>query len=143
METLLAQVGLSQTIITMFSTVVSGIFNLSWKSGIQILLFLAGLQSVPNHLYEAAEVEGASKWETFWRVTFPMLTPILLLNIIYTVIDGFTDYSNTIIKLIVAQTQKLNLSYSAALGTSYFITVFLIVGIIYVIINRRTFYMEK
>ena len=143
MEDILVQIGLSEEITTMFSTLVSEIFNLSWKSGIQILLFLAGLQNVPNHLYEAADVEGASGWEKFWRITFPMVTPILLLNTIYTVIDGFTDYSNTIIRQIVAQTQSLHLSYAAALGTSYFLVVFLIIIVIYLIINRRAFYMQK
>ena len=143
MEEILVQIGLSEELTTMFSTLVNEIFNLSWKSGIQILLFLAGLQNVPNHLYEAADVEGASGWEKFWRITFPMITPILLLNTIYTVIDGFTDYSNTIIRQIVSQTQSLHLSYAAALGTSYFLVVFLIIIVIYLIINRRAFYMQK
>jgi len=142
-EDILLQMGLSQKITTLFSTMVSEVFNLSWKSGIQILLFLAGLQNVPNQLYEAADVEGASGWEKFWRITFPMLTPILLLNTIYTVIDGFTSYSNTVIKQIVEQTQSLRLSYAAALGTTYFAVVFLIIMVIYLIINRRSFYMEK
>ncbi|MHB8962400.1 MAG: carbohydrate ABC transporter permease, partial [Saccharofermentanales bacterium] len=143
MQTLLLDMGLPLTVATAFTTVINGIFNLSWKSGMQILLFLAGLQNVPAYLYEAAEVEGASKWESFWRVTFPMITPVLMLNAIYTVIEGFTDYSNTIVKLIVSQTQKLYLSYAAALGTTYFLIVFLMVGLIYLVINRRTFYMEK
>ncbi len=142
-EDLLIQIGLSRELTQTFSTMVSEIFNLSWKSGIQILLFLAGLQNVPHHLYEAADVEGASGWEKFWLITFPMITPILLLNTIYTVIEGFTDYSNDIVQMIVAQTQDLNLSYAAALGTSYFTVVFLIIIVIYFIINRRSFYMQK
>jgi ABC-type sugar transport system permease subunit len=94
-------------------------------------------------LYEAAQVEGASRWESFWRITFPMIAPILLLNVIYTIIDGFTDFSNTIIKMIVKLTQDLNLSYASALGTSYFLVVFVMIMVIYLIINRRTFYIEK
>jgi ABC-type sugar transport system permease subunit len=143
MQALLLQMGLPEVITTAFNTVISSIFNLSWKSGIQILLFLAGLQTIPAHLYEAARVEGASRWEEFWRITFPMLTPILLLNTIYTVIDGFTDYANPVTRLIVSHTQKLYLSYGAALGVTYFLSVFLIVLVIYLILNRRTFYLEK
>jgi len=143
METILMQMGLPEIVTTTFTAVVSGIFNLSWKSGIQILLFLAGLQTIPAHLYEAANVEGASSWEKFWRITFPMLTPIILLNTVYTVIDGFTDYQNVITRMIVDHTQNLKLSYGAALGTTYFLTVFIIVLVIYLIINRRTFYLEK
>jgi len=142
-EEILVQIGLSQELTNLFSTMVSQIFNLSWKSGIQILLFLAGLQNVPNHLYEAADVEGASGWEKFWRITFPMITPILLLNTVYTVIDGFTDYSNSTIQQIVEHTQSLRLSYAASLGTSYFLIVFLIIIVIYLILNRRSFYMQK
>jgi len=143
MQGLLLEMGLPATVTTAFTAVISGIFNLSWKSGIQILLFLAGLQTIPNQLYEAAQVEGASGWEMFWRITFPMLSPILLLNTIYTFIDGFTDYSNAVTKMIVVQTQKLNLSYGAALGTTYFIVVFVFIMIIYLIINKNTFYVEK
>jgi ABC-type sugar transport system permease subunit len=142
-EELLLQIGLSQELTSTFSSMVSEIFNLSWKAGIQILLFMAALQNVPSHLYEAADVEGASGWEKFWLITFPMITPILLLNTIYTVIEGFTDYSNKIIQMIVSQTQNLNLSYAAALGTSYFSVVFIIIMVIYLIINRRSFYMQK
>ncbi len=143
MEGILIQMGLPEALTATFTTVISGIFNLSWKSGVQILLFLAGLQTIPAHLYEAADVEGASAWEKFWRITLPMLTPVLLLNTIYTVIDGFTDYHNTITRLIIRHTQRLNLSYGAALGMSYFTVVFIIVLIIYWSINRYTFYLEK
>jgi len=139
----LLQMGLSAEIISTFNSIINGIFDLSWQSGIQILLFLAALQSVPGHLYEAAQVEGASGWESFWRITFPMITPVLLLNVVYTVIDGFTSFSNTIIKLIVSQTQKLSLSYAAALGVSYFLVVFVIILIVYAIMSRFTFYQEK
>lgn len=143
MESVLIGLGLPEQITTLFTTVISGIFNLSWQSGIQILLFLAGLQGIPGHLYEAADVEGASKWESFWRITFPMITPILLLNTVYTIIDGFTSFQNKIIKLIVDYTDNLHLSYGAALGTSYFLAVFVIIVVLYLIINRKTFYMER
>lgn len=143
MSNLFSEIGLPHGIAEAFTKIISGVFNLSWKSGIQILMFLAGLQNVPRHLYEAAEVEGASKWESFWWVTFPMITPVLLLNAVYTVIDGFTDYTNLTVRHIVSYTKNLKLSYAAALGTTYFLIVFVMVVLIYLIINRRTFYMEK
>lgn len=139
----LLEMGLSAELIGAFNGIIDGIFNLSWQSGIQILLFLAALQGVPGHLYEAAQVEGASRWESFWRITLPMITPVLLLNVVYTVIDGFTSFGNTIIKLIVSQTQKLHLSYAAALGTSYFLVVFAIILIVYAVMSRFTFYQER
>ncbi len=139
----LLDMGLSAELISMFNGIIDSIFDLSWQSGIQILLFLAALQGVPGHLYEAAQVEGASRWESFWRITLPMITPVLLLNVVYTVIDGFTSFGNTIIKLIVSQTQKLHLSYAAALGTSYFLVVFVIILLVYAVMSRFTFYQER
>ena len=142
-QDLLLSLGLPAGIAEMFGEVMNSIFNLSWKSGIQILLFMAGLQNVPQHLYEAARVEGASGWEMFWRITFPMLTPVLLLNTVYTLIDGFTDYTNATVKIIVDYTKNLHLSHAAALGTVYFLIVFVIVMLVYAVMNRKTFYMEK
>ena len=139
----LLDMGLSAELISTFNGIIDSIFDLSWQSGIQILLFLAALQGVPGHLYEAAQVEGASRWESFWRITLPMITPVLLLNVVYTVIDGFTSFGNTIIKLIVSQTQKLHLSYAAALGASYFLVVFIIILIVYAVMSRFTFYQER
>ena len=57
------------------------------SSGIQILVFLAGLQSIPVSVYEAAEVEGASGWESFWLITLPMISPLILTTFVYTVGD--------------------------------------------------------
>ena len=143
MQDILLGMGLPYKVIEFFLGIINDIFNLSWRSGIQILLFLAGLQGVPSHLYEAAEVEGATKWESFWRITFPMITPILLLNVVYTLIEGFTDFNNTIISSIVSYTRNLNLSYGAALGVCYFFIIAVIIAIVYLAINRKTFYVEK
>lgn len=143
MEDILVGMGLPYKVSEFFLSIINDIFNLSWRSGIQILLFLSGLQGVPPHLYEAAEVEGASKWESFWRITFPMITPILLLNVIYTLIEGFTDFNNTIISSIVSYTRNLNLSYGAALGVCYFLIIFVLIMLVYLILNRKTFYIEK
>ncbi|MGB4670644.1 MAG: sugar ABC transporter permease [Bacillota bacterium] len=69
-------------------------------SGIQILVFLAGLQSVPESLYEASAIEGATGWETFWKVTFPIISPLIPTMIVYTVIDSFTAPNNRMMELI-------------------------------------------
>lgn len=69
-------------------------------SGIQILIFLAALQSIPASLYEAADMEGATGWENFWKITFPLISPMLLVNVVYTVIDMFTSPTNELLLLI-------------------------------------------
>lgn len=70
------------------------------SSGVQILIFLAGLQSIPASMFEASRIEGATAWEAFWKITFPMISPIILVNIVYTVVDTFTNSGNKMMKLI-------------------------------------------
>ena len=75
---------------------VNQIFDLFWKCGVQIVLFISGLQSIPEQLYEVCRVEGANKWEEFWYVTFPMLSGTTLLVIVFTAIETFVDKTNPI-----------------------------------------------
>lgn len=117
------------------------VFNLIWNSGVQILLFLAGLQTVPPSLYEVARIEGATAWETFWKVTFPLISPMILMNIVYTVVDYFTTSMNPVIKMISQQSSNMKFEYAAGLSWMYLIVVLVLLGIIYWIINRRITYV--
>ena len=91
-------------------------------------------------LYEAADVEGASSWEKFWKITFPLLMPILMINLIYTIIDSFTDYNNSVMAQILNLGRQLQFAYSSALSVIYFIIVSVVVVIVYFIINKRITY---
>jgi len=139
-EQMLIQAGLREDLVLFFTSLTNQIFELSWKSGIQILVFLAGLQTIPGSLYEASAMEGATPWETFWKVTFPMISPMIILNLVYSIIDNFSDYTNQVLRLINQHSQNLNMAYSATLAWIYFIVVFVIVGIVYAIVNRHVFY---
>ena len=75
---------------------VNQIFDLFWKCGVQIVLFISGLQSIPEQLYEVCRVEGANKWEEFWYVTFPMLSGTTLLVFVFTAIETFVDEGNLV-----------------------------------------------
>jgi ABC-type sugar transport system permease subunit len=113
-----------------------------WRSGVQILIFVAGLKSIDPALYEAAKVDGASVWGQFWKVTLPMLSPVMLVNIVYTIIDSFTDFFNRVlwyIRLVTFRTD-LRLGYPSALGFIYFILVFILVILVFVAVSRFTFY---
>ncbi len=122
---------------------VDGISSIINASGIQILIFLAGLQSISPSLYEASEVEGATAWENFWLITLPMVSPLILTNIIYTIIDFFTSTSNTLIQLIRNTTfQGAGFGVSAAMSWIYFGAICLILGIVYLIFNRLVFYHD-
>ncbi len=143
LEQILLEVGVGEELVSTLTGIVSNIFNLTWKSGLQILLFISGLNAIPSHLYEAAHVEGATSWEAFWKITLPMVSPIIMVNLIYTVIDSFTDYSNTVMTYILDFGKRLEFSYSATLSWIYFVIVALIVGIVYAVINRRVAYVEE
>jgi len=113
-----------------------------WSSGIQILLFLAGLQGISGSLYEAARCDGATDWELFWKITLPMLSPIVLVNIIYSIVDSFTDKFNPMLDLIknYAFTGQFRLGYAAAAGWVYFLVIFLIIGVVVLSSTRWVFY---
>lgn len=113
-----------------------------WRSGIQILLFLAGFQGISPSLYEASRIDGATDWEIFWKITLPMLSPIILVNTIYTIVDGFTDIFNPMVDFIrtVAFSGSFRLGYAAALGWIYFLLVFLLIMLVFISSRKWVFY---
>jgi ABC-type sugar transport system permease subunit len=113
-----------------------------WKTGVQMLIFLAGLNSVSPVLYEAARVDGATDWDRFWKVTLPLLSPVILVNLVYTIVDSFTDPFNQVLTYVqqTAFAGGFRLGYAAALGWIYFVIVFLILAIVVKITNRYVFY---
>ena len=120
------------TIIETVETIMGVLVTVLWGSGVQILLFLSGLQSISSSLYEAARIDGATEWEIFWKVTVPMISPMLLLNVVYTVVNSFTDMKNPLLLYINKfGFDNAEFSYSAALGWIYFIFVGLLVAIIF------------
>ncbi len=135
--------GLSGKPVEWIVQALNSIFDLTWKCGVQILLFLAGLQSIPDSFYEAADVEGATAWSRFWKITFPMLTPILLTGTVYTIIDSFTFYGNNImLNAIGPAFGNFNYSYASAMSIVYSLMILLFIGLIFMILRRRIVYTE-
>lgn len=143
LQDILAQAGINEAVVNYFTSLVNSIFDISWKSGIQILLFLAGLQTVPSSYYEVSSLEGASKWEEFWKITFPLLSPITLVCVIYTIIDSFTYYDNPIMQLIKKSMDALKYGYSAAESWLYFIVIFIILILVSKVIFKNVVYSEE
>ena len=83
------EANLPLSVATFLGNMTSQIYDVISYSGVQILIFLAGIQSVPKHLYEAAKIEGATQYEIFWKITFPMVSPLMLTAGVYTVVDSF------------------------------------------------------
>lgn len=107
-----------------------------WASGVQIILFISGLCGISPSLYEAAKVEGANEWDIFWKITVPMISPILQLNIIYTLIDSFAYRNNELVNYILDKAKDLEYSYSATMSWVYFLSVFVVIVGVFFAIHR-------
>ncbi|ACM59331.1 ABC-type sugar transport system permease subunit [Caldicellulosiruptor bescii] len=121
--------------------IVNKIFDLTWRSGVQILLILAALHNIPKSFYEVAIIEGATEWEKFWKITFPMISPTILVAVIYSIIDYFTDYGNQVMRMVVNQANNGKFEYSTTLAITYFLVVMIIILIVNRIIGKRVVYL--
>lgn len=130
---LLINTGLGDKFVNAITTVTDSLFTLTWKTGIQMIIFLAGLQSVPTSLYEAASVEGASGWESFWKITLPMLTPILQLTIVYSIVDNFTDTKNKVMTQVMSNARLVRYGWTAAMSWIYFLIIAVVLAIVFII----------
>ena len=105
-----------------------------WRSSVQILIFLAGLQSISSTIYEAAKIDGASPWETFWKITIPSLSPIIVLNLVYSIIDSFTEPTNRIIEMIKTSIfSQYDYGFASATSWLYFIIVLFVILLIFAV----------
>lgn len=137
----LMELGLSKSAIGYFTGPIDQIYSIITNSGIQIFIFLAGLNSISPALYEAGKIEGATGWEAFWKITFPMMTPMILVNVIYSIVDGFTASTNSVMKYINEIAFKdFNFGLSSAMSWIYFLILGVIMGIVAWLIARKTFY---
>lgn len=132
--------GLSENMNTLITTVADNVFGIVWSSGIQILLFLAALQNIPPSAKEAAQMEGATAWEYFWKITFPYVSPFILANLIFTVIDSFTSPTNEVMKRILAMRDDWKFGEYSAMAWIYFGIVLVAIGIITAIVNKFIYY---
>lgn len=133
---LLIQMGLSEDIVSYFSYISSNLYDLMWRTGIQMIIFLAALQSISPALYEASAIEGASAWENFWMITIPMIAPMILVNIVYTIIDTFTDSANAVMDQITTVFRDQQYSRAAAMSWVYFLIIGVILGVVLFISAR-------
>lgn len=140
---LVSKLGFPTEISGAIVSVINNMYNIVNSCGVQILVFLSALQSINPSVFEAARVEGATKWEEFWKITFPMLTPSLLVAIVYTIIDTFTNPVYGVMDYIETQAfSSGKLGYASALSWIYFLIVILVLGIAAGFISRRVTYLE-
>lgn len=132
--------GISDKMTGMISAVADNVFGIVWSSGIQILLFLGALQNIPPSAKEAAQLEGATAWEYFWKITFPYVSPFILANFIFTVIDSFTSPTNKVMGRILAMGSDWKFGEAAAMAWIYFGTILAAIGIITFAASRSIYY---
>ena len=139
-EKLFADMEFGGDLVTYVVDLVNDIYNIVNYSGVQMLIFLAGLQSISPSIYEACRIDGATGWETFWKVTFPMISPMILVNAVYTMIDAFTRTTNPAMTFIESAGAKEQI---AAMGWIYFVVVILLITVITGVISSFIFYQRK
>ena len=140
-QNLLIEAGLNTGVVEFLNQSVNQIFAIISYSGVQILIFLAGLQSIPKHLYEAAKIEGATAYESFWKITIPMISPHILTVGIYTIIDSFVRAPIT--NLILNLVDNLQYGYSASMAWIYFGVVMVLIALFVGVMNRMVFYYDS
>lgn len=129
--------GISGKVFKTLFEIIDSIYDVAMASGIQIIIFLSGLQNISPSMYEAADMEGCTSWERLWKITVPMVSPLLLVCWVYTIIDFFTKSDNVIMKKINdVMIGQLNYGFSSALAWIYFIVVMAMIGLTSLIISK-------
>ncbi len=122
---------------------VDGLYSVITSSGVQMLVFLSGLQSISTSMYEAATVEGATAWETFWKISFPMISPLILVNLIYTVIDMFLKAENPAVAMINKELSNASeYALASAFSWIYMLVVLVFVGIVVLLVRKLIIYQD-
>ncbi|HPX71574.1 MAG TPA: sugar ABC transporter permease [Acholeplasmataceae bacterium] len=134
-------IGIADSLLTVVLGAVQRIFMIVNLSGIQILIFVAAIQAIPSQLYEVAEIEGATKYEMFWKITIPMIMPMVLTAAIYTIVDSFSR--TPILRFLRAAVAVSDYGLGAAISISYFIINLALVGLIFLLFKGRVFYYDK
>ncbi len=133
-------IGIGTSLMAIVLNAVERIFMIVNLSGIQILIFIAAIQSIPNQLYEAAKMEGATKYEMFWKITIAMITPLILTAAVFTVVDSFTR-APIYRFLDYAMTQN-RYGLAATISVSYFAINVAIIGLVFLTMKGRVFYYD-
>ena len=124
-------------------TLIDNIYDIALASGIQIIVMLSGLQTIPKSMYEAASIEGCTAWESLWKVTFPMVSSIFLVNWVYTIVDFSMRTDNDVMsKVSDIMVQNLNYGLASAMAWSYFVITIAFLALSSFIISRRVYYYE-
>jgi ABC-type sugar transport system permease subunit len=143
LEDILVAEGAASDFMGYIFRIINQIYDIAMASGIQIIIFLSALQTIPASMFEAAKIEGATSWECFWKITFPMVSSLILVNIVYSVVDYFLRTDNRVMeKINLASLRMLQFGFGTAMAWVYFLAVIAIIGIAMGLISRKVYYYE-
>jgi len=143
LEDILVAEGAASDFMGYIFRIINQIYDIAMASGIQIIIFLSALQTIPPSMFEAAKIEGATSWECFWKITFPMVSPLILVNIVYSVIDYFLRTDNRVmLKINISLIRLMQFGFATAMAWVYFLAVIIIIGIAMALISRKVYYYE-
>jgi len=140
----MGEAGLPEAVLEYLTIPIERIYTLMSKSGVQTFIFLSGLKAVPSSLYESAYVEGCSAWDSFWKITLPMVSPMIIVNTIYTIVDSFAAEDNTLLNYIYEigiNNSKFGLS--ASMAWIFFAILGVIVAVVLWAVNKRIVYLNE
>lgn len=141
-ETMLVEMEIPDWIINLIVDSVSSISTIVSMAAISIVIFIAGLQSISPSIYEASYIEGATKWEVFWKISLPMVSPLILLSVVYTIVDNFNGSNNQVIGTIHSNIISVNYDIASAMAVCYSIIILLILVVVFAVLNKVVFYQD-
>ena len=143
-QVLFANMKVGTELVEYVTAMINDIYDIVNRSGVQMLIFLAGLQSISPAIYESCSIDGATAWETFWKITLPMISPMILVNAVYTIIDAFTGKNNAMMDFIQnAMANSNGETLGAAMAWMYFFVVILLLAAAAGIMSAFVFYQKK
>ena len=143
-QALFANMKVGTELVQYVTDMINNIYGIVNRSGVQMLIFLAGLQSISPAIYESCSIDGATAWETFWKITLPMISPMILVNAVYTIIDAFTTESNVVMRVVLnPNVQGSPMGVGSAMGWTYFLVVALILAAVAGLMSAFVFYQKK
>ncbi|MBO7303988.1 MAG: sugar ABC transporter permease [Clostridia bacterium] len=130
-------------LVTYVVKIVNDVYQIINYSGVQMLIFLAGLQSISPSIYEAAQIEGATGWESFWKITLPMISPMILVNTVYSAINAFTRSTNPAMTAINSTYDTGDGFRATAMAWIYFSIIMIIIAAVVGIVSSFIFYQRR
>lgn len=141
-ETLLEGMDIDPSLINFIMSAVNNISSIVTMSAVSIVIFIAGLQSISPSIYEASYIEGATKWEVFWKISLPMVSPLILLSIVWTIVDSFNSSNSYVIYLIHNNIVGTEYDVAAAMACSYSLIIVVLLLLVFAILSKIVFYQD-